>query len=135
MVSDGELEEGQVWEAALFAAHHRLDRLIVLLDANNSQVDGPVDSITTLEPIAAKWSAFGWRVFDLDGHDVSAVCAALAEASAGDGQPSVLVCRTSTRHGLDCLPFGTDGHFIKLPPSLAAAAVRELTGRLEALRA
>src|SRR5580700_1531297 len=73
MVSDGELEEGQVWEAALFAAHHRLDRLVVLLDANNSQVDGPVDSITTLEPIADKWSAFGWRVFDIDGHDVSAV--------------------------------------------------------------
>jgi len=73
MVSDGELEEGQVWEAALFAAHHRLDRLTVLLDANNSQVDGPVDTITTLEPIAAKWSAFGWRVWDVDGHDVSAV--------------------------------------------------------------
>jgi transketolase len=83
MISDGELEEGQVWEAAMFAAHHRLDRLVVLLDANNSQVDGPVDSITTLEPIAAKWSAFGWRVFDLDGHDVSAVCAALAAGWCG----------------------------------------------------
>ena len=135
MVSDGELEEGQVWEAALFAAHHRLDRLTVLLDANNSQVDGPVDTITTLEPIAAKWSAFGWRVRDVDGHDVSAVSAALAEAAARDGRPSVLVCRTSTRHGLDCLPPEADGHFIKLPPDLSAAAVRELTGKLEALRA
>lgn len=135
MVSDGELEEGQVWEAALFAAHHRLDRLVVLLDANNSQVDGPVDSITTLEPIADKWSAFGWRVFDIDGHDVSAVSAALAETSARAGQPSVLVCRTSTRHGLDCLAPDADGHFIKLPPSLVAAAVSELTGKLEALRA
>ena len=134
MVSDGELEEGQVWEAALFAAHHRLDRLVVLLDANNSQVDGPVDLITTLEPIAAKWSAFGWRVSDLDGHDVSGLCAALG-AAAGGGQPSVLVCRTSTRHGLDCLPPEADGHFIKLPPALADAAVRELTGQLEALRA
>jgi transketolase len=142
MVSDGELEEGQVWEAALFAAHHRLDRLAVLLDANNSQVDGPVDSITTLEPIADKWSAFGWRVFDIDGHDVSAVSAALAAAfaafagaAAERGRPSVLVCRTSTRHGLDCLPPDADGHFIKLPPSLVAAAVSELTGKLEALRA
>jgi len=94
-----------------------------------------VDTITTLEPIAAKWSAFGWRVRDVDGHDVSAVSAALAEAAARDGRPSVLVCRTSTRHGLDCLPPDADGHFIKLPPSLAAAAVRELTGKLEALRA
>jgi transketolase len=137
MVSDGELEEGQVWEAALFAAHHRLDRLVVLLDANNSQVDGPVDSITTLEPIAAKWSAFGWRVFDIDGHDVAAVAAALVAAGAAEegGRPSVLVCRTSTRHGLDCLPADADGHFIKLPPSLVAAAVSELTGKLEALRA
>ena len=135
MVSDGELEEGQVWEAALFAAHHRLDRLTVLLDANNSQVDGPVDSITTLEPIAAKWSAFGWRVFDIDGHDVSAVCAALAEAAEERERPSALVCRTSTRHGLDCLPPDADGHFIKLPPALAAAATAELTGKLEALRA
>ena len=129
MVSDGELEEGQVWEAALFAAHHRLDRLTVLLDANNSQVDGPVDSITTIEPIAAKWSAFGWHVQDLDGHDPDALAAAHA------GQPSVLVCRTSTGHGLDCLPPDADGHFIKLPPELATAAVAELTGKLEALRA
>jgi transketolase len=135
LVSDGELEEGQVWEAALFAAHHRLDRLVVLLDANNSQVDGPVDSITTLEPIAAKWSAFGWRVTDVDGHDVDALCAALASAEAETSRPSVLVCRTSTRHGLDCLPPDADGHFIKLPPDLASAAAAELTGKLEALRA
>ena len=135
IVSDGELEEGQVWEAALFAAHHRLDRLVVLLDANNSQVDGPVDSITTLEPIAAKWAAFGWDVWDLDGHDVSALSAALAAAPMRAGQPSVLACRTSTRHGLDCLPPGADGHFIKLTPELAFAAERELTGKLEALRA
>jgi len=134
MVSDGELEEGQVWEAALFAAHHRLDRLVVLLDANNSQVDGPVDSITTLEPIAAKWAAFGWDVRDLDGHDPAALSAALGSVAA-DGRPSVLVCRTSTRHGLDCLPPDADGHFIKLTPDLAAAAERELAGRLEALRA
>ena len=135
MVSDGEMEEGQVWEAALFAAHHRLGRLVVLLDANNSQVDGPVDSITTIEPIAAKWSAFGWHVQDLDGHDIDAVSAALAEADEQAGRPSVLICRTSTGHGLDCLPPDADGHFIKLPPELAQAAVEELTGKLEALHA
>jgi transketolase len=135
MISDGEMEEGQVWEAALFAAHHGLDRLVALLDANNSQVDGPVDSITTIEPIAAKWSAFGWHVQDLDGHDVDALCAALAEAEAQPGRPSVLVCRTSTVHDLDCLPPDADGHFIRLPPELAEAAVTELTAKLEALRA
>ena len=132
MVSDGELEEGQVWEAALFAAHHRLDRLMVLLDANNSQVDGPVNSITTIEPIAAKWSAFGWHA------QASTVttwtrCAPRSPRPPRTGPPSVLICRTSTGHGLDCLPPDADGHFIKLPPALAAAAVGELTGKLEAL--
>ena len=66
---------------------------------------------------------------------MSAVCSALAGAVAERQRPSVLVCRTSTRHGLDCLPPDADGHFIKLPPALAAAATAELTGKLEALRA
>jgi transketolase len=131
-VSDGELQEGQVWEAAMFAGHHRLARLTVLLDANNSQVDGPVDSITTIEPVAAKWAAFGWDTAELDGHDVTAITAALA-AGANATRPQVLICRTSTRHGLACLPPDADGHFIKLPAGLAAAATAELqaeAGRL-----
>ena len=130
LVSDGELEEGQVWEAAMFAAHHRLAALTVLLDANNSQVDGPVDSITTIEPIPAKWAAFGWAAAEVDGHDVAAVIAALAAAERST-RPAVVICRTSTRRGLDCLPPDADGHFIKLPAGLAAAAERELTVRLE----
>jgi transketolase len=129
MVSDGELEEGQVWEAAMFAAHHGLARLTVLVDANNSQVDGPVDAITTIEPIAAKWQAFGWDAVDVDGHDVGALVEALAGTGQG-GRPSVLICRTSTSYGLQCLPPDADGHFIKLPPELAARAEAELTARL-----
>lgn len=135
MISDGELEEGQIWEAALFAAHHRLGSLIVTLDANNSQVDGPVDSITTLEPIAAKWQAFGWHAIDLDGHDVHAIMTALAEAKTDTARPSILICRTSTLHGLTCLPESADGHFIKLPPALADTAVVELESRLKEQRA
>lgn len=125
LVSDGELEEGQLWEAAMFAGHHRLDHLLVLVDANNSQVDGPVTGITTLEPIAEKWRAFGWHAQDVDGHDLAALTAALADALAAD-RPAVLIGRTSTSHGLDCLPGGTDGHFIKLPPELAQLALAEL---------
>jgi transketolase len=135
MVSDGEMEEGQLWEAAIFAAHHGLGALTVLLDANNSQVDGPVDSITTIEPIADKWAAFGWHVTDLDGHDVDKIGAALADAAQERQRPSVLVCRTSTVHGVDCLPSDADGHFIKLPPELAAAAVDELTRKVEEIHA
>ena len=114
----------------MFAGHHGLSRLTVLLDANNSQVDGPVDTITTIEPIAAKWEAFGWTAADLDGHDVDAVIKALAEADRGN-KPFVLINRTSTAHGLRCLPADADGHFIKLPPELAAAAEAELAGALE----
>jgi transketolase len=132
MISDGELEEGQVWEAAMFAGHHRLDRLTVLLDANNSQVDGPVDTITTIEPIAAKWAAFGWTARDIDGHDVTAVIEELRKAGTAD-QPTILINRTSTAHGLRCLPPDADGHFIKLPPELAAAAEAELTAELREL--
>jgi transketolase len=130
VVSDGEMEEGQLWEAAMFAAHHKLAAVTVLLDANNSQVDGPIDTITTIEPIAAKWESFGWHAADIDGHDVAAIVAALKAAEAEPTRPSVIVCRTSTRHGLDVLPPDADGHFIKLPPELATAAVAELTARL-----
>ncbi|HEY1666093.1 MAG TPA: 1-deoxy-D-xylulose-5-phosphate synthase N-terminal domain-containing protein [Trebonia sp.] len=132
LLSDGELEEGQVWEAAMFAGHHRLDRLTVLLDANNSQVDGPVDAITTIEPVKAKWEAFGWAAQDIDGHDVAAVIEGLTRAGSAK-QPSVLINRTSTAHGLRCLPPDADGHFIKLPPELAALAEAELTAELERL--
>ena len=132
MLSDGELEEGQVWEAAMFAGHHRLDRLTVLLDANNSQVDGPVDAITTIEPVKAKWEAFGWAAQDIDGHDVAAVIEGLTLAGSAK-RPSVLINRTSTAHGLRCLPPDADGHFIKLPPELAARAEAELTAELERL--
>lgn len=128
LVSDGELQEGQVWEAAMFAAHHHLDRLTVVLDANNSQVDGPVDSITTIEPIADKWRAFGWDAHDVDGHDVSQLGDAL-DAGVASPQPSVVIARTSTLHGIAALPTTVDGHFIKLPPELAERATAELEGR------
>lgn len=129
ITSDGELEEGQTWEAAMFAAHNRLDRLIVIVDANDSQVDGPVSSITTVEPISSKWEAFGWDVHDLDGHDPVAVSDALQAAMASD-RPSVIIARTSVVHGLSVLPPDADGHFIKLPPDLARAAIDELEARL-----
>ena len=114
----------------MFAGHHGLGQLTVLLDANNSQVDGPVDSITTIEPIAAKWQAFGWEAVDLDGHDVAAIATALAAAGQA---PRILICRTSTRHGLSCLPPDADGHFIKLPAGLAEAATAELASDLARL--
>ncbi len=131
LVSDGELEEGQVWEAAMFAGHHRLDRLVALLDLNNSQVDGPIDEITTIGPVADKWEAFGWHVEEVDGHDVAAIDRALIKAQDTD-RPSIIAATTSTRHGIDALPADTDGHFIKLPDELAAEVLAELEERIRA---
>ena len=100
----------------------------VMIDANDSQVDGPVSSITTLDPIADKWVGFGWEAFDVDGHDLEAISAALANAVAS-GRPSVVIGRTSTVHGVT-LPDGVDGHFIKLPEAVADLAITELEDRL-----
>lgn len=125
-LSDGEMQEGQLWEAAMFAAHHGLDRLTALIDCNNSQVDGPVDQIVAIEPLAAKWEAFGWDVVDIDGHDLSQVHSALSGAATGS-RPAAVLARTSTVHGA-ALPPDTDGHFIKLPPALATAVIAELEG-------
>ncbi|MFJ1651222.1 1-deoxy-D-xylulose-5-phosphate synthase N-terminal domain-containing protein [Streptomyces sp. NPDC088337] len=125
LVSDGEMQEGQIWEAALFAGHHRLRDVVVLLDANDSQVDGPVSSITTIDPLVDKWASFGWYAEEVDGHDTAALRAALGRAIE-DERPGVVVARTSTVHGLACLPEDADGHFIKLPAELAARALAEL---------
>lgn len=130
-LSDGEMEEGQVWEAAMFASHHRdrMGRLIVVIDANNSQVDGPVTSVTTIEPLAEKWRSFGWRVADVDGHDVEALSRALA-GRGDDDAPFVLIARTETSGRLRSIPPTVDGHFIKLDAALERAVASELQAAL-----
>lgn len=131
-LSDGEMEEGQVWEAAMFAAHQRqrLGRLVAIVDANNSQVDGPVSSVTTLEPLAEKWRAFGWQALELDGHDVAALQQALATRSP-EGVPLVLIARTSCLGRLRSLPATLDAHFLKLDEALRTALEQELSQQLE----
>jgi transketolase len=128
-LSDGEMQEGQVWEAAMFAAHRRLDRLVVVIDANNSQVDGPVASVTTIEPLAEKWRAFGWRVAEVDGHDVAALWQALASRRDSAG-PLVVIARTEILGRMRAFPPTVDGHFIKLDGELKAAILRELEASL-----
>jgi transketolase len=126
-LSDGELQEGQIWEAAMFAGHNapRMGRLVAVIDANNSQVDGPVASVTTLEPLSDKWRAFGWRVAEVDGHDIEALHAAFA--SAGDDKtPLAVIARTEITGRMKALPATVDGHFIKLDKDLARALTEEL---------
>lgn len=127
-LSDGEMEEGQVWEAAMFAAHHGLDNLTVLIDANDSQVDGPVTWVTTIEPLADKWRAFGWEVFDIDGHDLQALHGAMT--APRQGKPRVVIGRTEILARIKALPASTDAHFVKLDPALTAAIEAELEAQL-----
>jgi transketolase len=130
-ISDGEMEEGQVWEAAMFASHHRgrMGPLTAVIDANNSQVDGPVTSVTTIEPLAEKWRAFGWRVADVDGHDVEALVAAFASRE-DSSEPLVVIARTDILGRMRSLPPTVDGHFIKLDAGLERALTAELEAAL-----
>jgi transketolase len=124
-LSDGEMEEGQVWEAAMFAAHHHLSSLAVVLDANGSQVDGPISSVTTVEPLTSKWRAFSWHVQEVDGHDIGALQDAFAKAALA-GSPSVIIARTEIHGRLHSIPSSADGHFLKLTEVLTQAIRAEL---------
>ncbi len=130
-LSDGEMEEGQVWEAAMFASHNRgrMGRLVVVIDANNSQVDGAVTSVTTLEPIAEKWRSFGWRVAEVDGHDVDALSSAFSSRSP-DAEPLAVIARTEILGRMRSIPPTVDGHFIKLDGALERALTAELEATL-----
>ena len=101
VMGDGELNEGSVWEAALMAAKHRLDRLIAIVDANKLQSYGPVDDVLPLEPLAQKWQAFGFAVDECDGHDVAALRRCLRAVPFRSGRPSVLIAHTIKGRGID----------------------------------
>ena len=103
MCGDGESEEGQIWEAGIFAAHHQVDNLIAMTDWNGQQIDGPVETIGGLGDLEAKWKAFGWDVLVAEGHDMDKVLAAFASAKAkeGKGKPVMILFKTEMGHGVD----------------------------------
>lgn len=94
MIGDGESQSGEVWEAAMAAAHYQLDNLTVLLDYNRLQVDGFVQEVMNLEPVRAKWEAFGWHVQEVNGHSVPAILDALDAACATEGPPQLIIAHT-----------------------------------------
>lgn len=100
LMGDGELEEGQVWEAAMFAAHYGLSNLIGIVDANNLQIDGDVRDVAGLDGVAAKFQAFGWQTMEVDGHNVPALITALTAARAIDDKPVCIVARTVKGKGV-----------------------------------
>ena len=126
-MSDGELDEGSTWEAAMSAAHHSLGNLICLVDINNQQADGPSGKVLGFEPIADKWAAFGWHVQRVNGNDLPAVLKAFDTARAlTDAKPRVILFDTLMGKGVPFLETREKNHFIRVDPPEWQDAIRIL---------
>lgn len=114
-LSDGEMQEGSTWEAAMSGSHFGLDTLVALVDCNGIQADGPV--VLDMEPVADKWRAFGWETFEVDGNDMAAVTAALASARQANGRPKAVVLRTLPGKGVPRIEASEKSHFFRVDVS------------------
>ncbi len=103
MMGDGECEEGQIWEAAMFSSHHKIDNLIAMVDWNGQQIDGKVDDVAGVGDLEGKWKAFGWTTIVADGHDFKEILKAFDQAKglAGNGKPVMILFRSDMGHGVD----------------------------------
>lgn len=125
---DGELQEGQIWEAMMSAAHHKVDNLIATVDVNGQQIDGPTDAVMGLGDLSAKWKSFGWEVMEMDGHDMEAILSTLADAKSrtGKGIPIVILMRTSMGKGVDFMEGTHKWHGIAPSDEQCDAALAQL---------
>jgi transketolase len=126
ILGDGECNEGQVWEAAMAAAHYGLNHLIAFTDFNKMQIDGLVEDVMKLEDLAAKWEAFGWAVQRVDGHDLAALDRAIALAKAEPSRPSMIVMDTVKGKGAHFAENRLDNHNMKFDEATAQEAIRRL---------
>jgi len=129
MIGDGELAEGQVWEAAMAAGHYKLSNLIGIVDANGMGLDGDTQDVMGVEPVAGKFEAFGWSVDEIDGHNMGAVLAAFARAQKQD-RPHMIVARTKKGKGVSFMERDPYWHLGFLGPADKAAAVAEIEARI-----
>jgi transketolase len=111
---DGELQEGQNWEAMMFAAHHKVDNLISTVDVNGQQIDGSTEHVMNVESLRAKWEAFGWQVLEMNGHDMDEILATLASAKkqSGQGKPICILMKTAMGKGVDFMEGTHEWHGI-----------------------
>ena len=128
LLGDGELQEGQVWEAAMLAAHYGLDNLTAVIDHNGLQIDGPVAKVMGVEPISDKFKAFGWDVIEIDGHDMSAVVDALDRASTHRGRPTAIVARTIKGKGCTLFEGKVEFHGTAPSDEELQVALKEIGG-------
>jgi transketolase len=135
VLGDGEMQEGEVWEAAMCAAHHKLDNLCVLVDYNKLQSDDSNDNIMRLEPLAAKWRAFEWAVAEIDGHSLRGILSGLRSASATQGRPSILICHTTKGKGVPYMEGKPQWHgSVKLTREQAEDALKALQASPDEIR-
>jgi transketolase len=114
LLSDGELDEGSTWEAAMACAHHGLDNVTAIVDVNALQADGPTAGVLRTEPVLDKWKAFGWTAWRVDGNDISALVDAFDQAREHKGTPSVLICDTRIGYGVPLLQEREKAHFMRV---------------------
>ena len=126
LLSDGECEEGQTWEAALAAAHFDLDNLTAMVDCNGMQLSGRTSDIMNLEPLIRKWRAFGWHVIDIDGHDFDQILTAFSKAEKTKGKPTVIIARTTKGKGVSFMENNVVFHGKAPTPEEAEKALKEL---------
>jgi transketolase len=128
LVSDAECNEGSVWEAAMYAAHHRLGRLTVVVDLNGQQALGKTADVLSLAPLVDRWRAFGWTAEEVDGHDVDALAARLAAPTEATGPPRVLVARTVFGKGVSYMEGQLKWHYWPMSDDEYRQALVELDG-------
>jgi transketolase len=131
ILGDGELNEGNVWEAAMSAAHYHLDNLIAIVDYNKVMAKGFTWDQMGIEPLAEKWQAFGWDVIEIDGHDIEAIAEALYQARwvIPRGRPIVVIARTVKGRGVEMAEFNYKWHTHAPDPATADRMLRELSRR------
>jgi transketolase len=128
LMSDGENEEGQTWEAAGFAGFHKLDRLIAILDYNKFQLDGAIKDILDLEPLRNKWESFRWHVQEVNGHSIPEILAAIEKAKQAKGQPHLIIANTVKGKGVSFMENNNYFHGVAPTQEEMQAALKELDG-------
>ncbi len=129
LLGDGELQEGEVWEAAMFAAHNKLDNLTAIVDKNGLQIDGETKDIMNVEPIADKFKAFNWNVIEIDGHDFAQIINALEEAEKVKGKPTMIVADTVKGKDVSFMENVCDFHGKALNEEQLGKALKELEAK------
>lgn len=133
ILGDGEIQEGQVWEAAMFAAHYKLDNLTAFVDYNSLQIDGPITEVMSPEPIADKFAAFGWNVICIDAHDIEAICDAVAKAKETKGKPTVIVAKSVKGKGVSFMENNVSWHGAAPNSEQYEIAAKELNEKIKEL--